>query len=214
MASGQLLWSSTSQQPGLQSRTGQKDQKRGGILTHGGILTALSTGKHSSPIKRGVWIAKKIVDSPPPKPPPNVPELDEENPELAKLTRKAQLEKHRDNASCRDCHMKIDPWGIPFEHYDTTGRYKSKGHFDAGTQFPDGKKVTGLQELKKYLITDKKDLVTRSLVKYLGSYAIGRSLSFVDEDEVKKIMADAKSNGYKLQAIIESIVRSDLFQKF
>ena len=37
----------------------RKDQNRGGILTNGGILTALSTGKHSSPIKRGVWIAKR-----------------------------------------------------------------------------------------------------------------------------------------------------------
>ena len=111
--------------------------------------------------------------------------------------------------------MKIDPWGIPFEHYDTTGRIKKKGeNFAADTKFADGTKVDGLQELKNYLMTDKKELVTRSLVKYLSSYAIGRSLSFVDEDEIKKIMANAKQNDYKLQAIIESIVTSDLFQKF
>ncbi|MCM8531792.1 MAG: DUF1592 domain-containing protein, partial [Lentisphaeraceae bacterium] len=68
----------------------RKENNRGGILTNGSILTALSTGKHSSPIKRGVWLARKIVDSPPPKPPPNVPELDEENPALAKLSMKKQ----------------------------------------------------------------------------------------------------------------------------
>ena len=168
-----------------------------------------------APIKRGVWIARKIVDSPPPKPPADVPPLDEENPSLAKLTRKAQLEKHRENASCHDCHMKIDPWGIPFEHYDTTGRFKNaKENFAADTEFPDGTKVTGLDELKAYLINNKKDLVCRSFVKHLSSYAIGRSLSFMDDDAIKKIISEAKNNDYKIQAIIESIINSDLFQKF
>ena len=191
------------------------ENRRGGILTNGGLLTALSTGKHSSPIKRGVWLARKIVDSPPPKPPPNVPELDEEDPEAAKLTIKQQLEKHRHDVACRDCHMKIDPWGLPFEHYDTTGRLKkSSPMISSDTTFPDGTKVDGLKELKNYLLTEKQDLVTRSLAKYLSSYAIGRSLSFADEDEINKIMQEAKANDYKMQSLIESIVNSDLFLKF
>ena len=193
----------------------QVQHQRGGIITNGGLLTALSTGKHSSPIKRGVWLAKKIVDSPPPKPPPNVPALDEEDPELAKLTIKEQLKLHRDKAACRDCHMKIDPWGLPFEHYDTTGRIKKPSEkISADTTFPDGTEVNGLNELKAYLLKDKKELVSRSLIKYLSTYAIGRSTSFADEDEIKAIMKDAEASDYHLHAIIESIVNSDLFLKF
>lgn len=193
----------------------QAQHQRGGIITNGGLLTALSTGTHSSPIKRGVWLAKKIVDSPPPKPPPNVPALDEEDPELAKLTIKEQLQLHRDKAACRDCHMKIDPWGLPFEHYDTTGRIKAPSDkISADTTFPDGTEVNGLSELKAYLLKDKKELVSRSLIKYLSTYAIGRSTSFADEDEIKAIMKDAEAADYHLHAIIESIVNSDLFLKF
>ena len=192
-----------------------KQHNRGGILTNGGLLTALSTGKHGSPVKRGVWLAKRIVDSPPPKPPPNVPPLDEENPALAKLSMKEQLRQHRDNPSCRDCHMKIDPWGIPFEFYSTVGKYNphdKKAEVD--TEFADGTKVNGLNELKAYILKDKKELVTRSLVKFLSSYASGRSLSFTDEDEIKRLVAEASQKDYKLQNIIESIVHSDIFLKF
>ena len=69
---------------------------------------------------------EKITDNPPPEPPPNVPVPDPEDPEFAKLTKKQQLEKHRDNASCRDCHRKIDPWGVPFEEYDAIGQLRDK----------------------------------------------------------------------------------------
>ncbi|WDE97902.1 DUF1592 domain-containing protein [Lentisphaera profundi] len=189
--------------------------QRGGIITNGGLLTALSTGTHSSPIKRGVWLARKLVDSPPPKPPPNVPALDEENAALAKLTIKEQLQLHRDKAACRDCHMKIDPWGLPFEHYDTTGRIKAPSELiSADTVFPDGTEVNGLNELKAYLINEKADLVSRSLVRHLSAYAMGRSLSFADDYEIKAILKDAKSSNYQIHSIIESIVKSDLFLKF
>ena len=34
------------------------------------------------------------------------------------------LEKHRQKESCNDCHSRLDPWGIPFERYNATGRYQ------------------------------------------------------------------------------------------
>ena len=191
------------------------ESRRGGILTHGSLLTALSDGKHSSPIKRGVWLAKRIVDSPPPKPPPNVPPLDEENPELAKLSMKEKLQLHRDNPSCRDCHMKIDPWGIPFEDYNAIGQFKKRvNRDDTGTVFQDGSRVNGLDELKTYILNEKSELVARSLIKFLSTYASGRSLSFTDEDEIKRMVSEAQNSDYRLQEIIKIIIRSDIFLKF
>ena len=60
----------------------------GGILTQSAILSGLSDGNHSNPIKRGAWFAKKIIADPPKPPPPNVPELSEST---KSLTIKEQL---------------------------------------------------------------------------------------------------------------------------
>ncbi|MBD3672744.1 MAG: DUF1592 domain-containing protein [Planctomycetaceae bacterium] len=63
----------------------------GGLLTQGSYLLANSNGEDSHPIKRAVWILDRLLDSPPAPPPPDVPELDAERPDLAKLTLKEQL---------------------------------------------------------------------------------------------------------------------------
>ena len=43
---------------------------RGGILTGAAILTMNSDGKDSHPLKRGIWLLKRILHDPPPPPPP------------------------------------------------------------------------------------------------------------------------------------------------
>jgi hypothetical protein len=35
------------------------------------------------------------------------------------------LRKHRQVESCNDCHVRLDPWGIPFEEYNAVGRYQT-----------------------------------------------------------------------------------------
>jgi uncharacterized protein YlaI len=34
------------------------------------------------------------------------------------------LAKHRQKESCRDCHTRLDPWGIPFERYNAIGKFQ------------------------------------------------------------------------------------------
>ena len=47
----------------------------GGVLTQAAILAGLSDGRESNPVKRGAWLARKIIAEPPDPPPPNVPAL-------------------------------------------------------------------------------------------------------------------------------------------
>ncbi|MBC7924284.1 MAG: DUF1592 domain-containing protein, partial [Bryobacteraceae bacterium] len=90
----------------------------GGILTQSAILAGLSDGRESNPVKRGAWVARKIIAEPPADPPPNVPALtaDEKG-----LTLRQRLEQHRSVPACMQCHLKIDPWGVAFEEYDAGG---------------------------------------------------------------------------------------------
>ena len=51
--------------------------QRGGLLTHGSILTLTSVPNRTSPVKRGKWVLDQLLCQEPPPPPPNVPGLPE-----------------------------------------------------------------------------------------------------------------------------------------
>ena len=196
-----------------------RSMNRGGLLSQGSFLTGHSSGEDSHPIKRGVWLGEKLLDNPSPEPPPNVPLPDPEDPEFAKLTVKQQLEKHRDKASCRNCHQKIDPWGVAFEQYDAIGLMRTQIRakrgpskpVDAKSVLPGGAEVEGISGLKKYLFENEVDSLSRGVVKHLLSYGLGRSLNFTDDEDIKKILKKVKDSEYRMQAVIESIVTSELF---
>ncbi|MCB1122171.1 MAG: DUF1592 domain-containing protein, partial [Verrucomicrobiae bacterium] len=102
--------------------------KRGGILGHASILTATSNGVETSPVVRGIWILENILGTPPPPPPDDVPPID---PDVrgAKSIRDI-LTKHRESATCHDCHQKIDPLGFALENYDPIGAWRT--HYTQG----------------------------------------------------------------------------------
>lgn len=193
-----------------------ENEHRGGLLSQGAFLNGHSDGVQAHPIKRAVWLKEKILGDSPPPPPPNVPELDPETPGFEDLTLKEQLFLHRNKASCLDCHRKIDPFGVVFENYDAVGRYQltAKGKpIDSKSKLPDGTEVEGVQGIKHYILTLKKEDFTRSLVKNLYAYAIGRDVSFADQKEIDKIVEEVIENDFRFQTVIEQIVLSPSFYK-
>ncbi len=42
------------------------------------------------------------------------------------MTIKDLLRNHRQKESCNACHARLDPWGIPFEHYNAIGKYQPR----------------------------------------------------------------------------------------
>ncbi len=115
-----------------------RNRNLGGLLTQAGILAGLSNGRESNPVKRGAWFARKIVAEPPDDPPPNVPEL--RDIEGRQLSLREKLELHRDQDGCKKCHAGIDPWGIPFEQYDASGRFQNST-IDGRATLPMAKKL-------------------------------------------------------------------------
>ena len=102
------------------------DDARGGLLGQAAFLLANSNGEDSHPIKRAVWILDRLLGSPPASPPADVPDLDTDNPDLAKMTLKQKLAVHSSKESCGSCHREIDPWGIPLENFDAVGRWRAE----------------------------------------------------------------------------------------
>lgn len=185
--------------------------ERGGIISNGIFLTGNSDGKIGNPIKRGVWMISRILDDAPPEPPPNVPGIDPADPDFLNLSIREQLQKHRQNESCYECHQKIDPWGLLFENYNAGGLWDHKSLDNVSLS--NGKSLNNSHELKSYLLKEKKEQFAYSITKYLLRYALGRSLSYVDNPEIDLLVQQSQKDGYLLKNLITNIVKSPLFSR-
>lgn len=189
--------------------------QRGGLLTQAGLLAMNSDGKDSHPLKRGIWMLERLLNDPPPPPPPAVPVIDLADPEIARLTLKERIENHRDQAACRSCHRKIDPWGIAFENFDAIGSWRSdiQGKpVDATSELFNGQKLDGIAGLKRYLLEHRQDQFARAIVYKMTTFALGRPLTFGDRVEIDQLTADLRHQDDGLVTLIKLIAGSDLFQ--
>lgn len=179
----------------------------GGVLTQAALMAGLSDGRESNPVKRGAWLARKIIAEPPPAPPPNVPALKEsEN----GLTLRQRIEQHRSQPGCMQCHSTIDPWGVALEEFDAGGRLK-KQPTDARSKLPDATEVAGIDDLKRYLSQDRIDQVAFSVLKHLATYSTGRTLTYKELHDLKQESAKLKATGYRMQDMIRFVVSSKMF---
>ena len=98
----------------------------GGLLTHGSVLIGNGTGSAPHPIYRAVWLREAILGDEVAPPPADVPALTDTAGESLEhaLSIKDLLAQHRTQESCNDCHVRLDPWGIPFEQYNAIGKYQ------------------------------------------------------------------------------------------
>lgn len=180
----------------------------GGVLTNAGILAGLSDGRESNPVKRGAWLARKIIAEPPDDPPPNVPALPEDE---SHLTLREKLERHRNQPGCAKCHEGIDPWGIPFEQFDAGGLFKKGESVEASSTLPDQTEIADLNALKTYLAEDRIDQVAFSFLKHLTTYAVGRSLTYNEIEFLKEHGVGLRANGYRMQDMIRFVVNTEMF---
>ncbi len=100
------------------------DSRRGGLLSHAGILTVSSYPTRTSPVLRGLWVMENLLGQAPPPPPPDVPELEESELGIGGTLRE-QLEKHRADENCASCHRVMDAIGFGLENYDPIGRWRT-----------------------------------------------------------------------------------------
>ncbi|MBA4190712.1 MAG: hypothetical protein C0467_22230 [Planctomycetaceae bacterium] len=117
----------------------QKANPRGGLLTMAAVCKVTANGTTTSPVKRGAWVMKKVVGTPPQAPPPDVPAVE---PDVKGATTiREQLAKHRDNAACAGCHARFDPPGFALESYDVIGGLRSEYRATEGKKSPEFTKL-------------------------------------------------------------------------
>ena len=187
---------------------------RGGILTQGSVLTVTSNPTRTSPVKRGRWVLEQILGSPPPLPPPNVPELEEEHEAASGKTLRQRLEQHRKDPACANCHAKMDPIGFALENYNAIGAFRTtEGELPIDTtgKLPDGTSFQGITDLKQ-ILKDRKQHFAKCLTEKMLIYALGRGLAYYDRPTVERIVAELEAKDYSSTVLITEIVKSEPFR--
>ncbi len=189
------------------------EDRRGGLLRHGSILTVTSYATRTSPVIRGNWILENIVGTPPPPPPNDVPALEDNNVDQT-LPMRERLGQHRANKACAVCHKLMDPVGFALENFDAIGRWRTHEEgreLDVSGGLPDGQAFTGIDGLEKGLL-ERPELFAGTLTEKLMTFALGRGVEHFDGPAVRKVVAEAAKNDYRISSIILGIVNSIPFR--
>jgi hypothetical protein len=194
---------------------------RGGILGMAGILTYLTDGLRTLPVRRGAYVLDALWNAPPPPPPPNVGDL----PPVGKVkTVRERLELHRQSDSCASCHAKIDPFGIALENYDAIGAWRDRQNgerFKAGKNaplldvsgaLPSGREFKTVGEFKQALLAEK-DHFLRGFAEKMLAYALGRPVGATDRGTIDEILkAIGGPEKHRMQSLIQAVVATQAFQ--
>tara|TARA_B100001057_G_C22820822_1_gene939321 strand:- start:852 stop:2042 length:1191 start_codon:yes stop_codon:yes gene_type:complete len=193
-------------------RVSLKGSERGGLIGQGAFLTASANGVDTSPVVRGVYMLEKMLGYTPPPPPPDVPIIE---PDIrGAVTVREQLEKHREVATCAECHRKIDPLGFALENFDAIGgwrdSYEKNRPIDSAGKLPGGDSFRTVSEFRKLLL-ERQGQFDRGLTEKLMTYALGRELEVSDRPGIDAILTDLNDADGGLRDLLRLIILSDLF---
>ena len=187
---------------------------RGGLLPMAVFLTQNAPGLRTSPVKRGYWVARRVLGEVIPPPPPTVPELPRDE-SKSNLPVRELLAKHRENPACASCHARFDSFGLAFEGYGPVGERRTKDlagrTVDERATFPGGGQGDGLDGLQSYIRARREKDFLNNLCEKTLAYALGRSLMISDEPLLEAMQTKLAASGHKMSALIETIVTSPQF---
>ncbi len=201
---------------------------RGGLLGMAAVHTVTANGTVTSPVKRGAWVLRHLLDEPPEPPPPNVPAVD---PDVrGAVSIRAQLARHTSDAGCASCHAAIDPPGFALEAFDAIGGWRD--HYraardpadptdrpaealtgpvvDTSCTLPDGRACQSFEDFRDAVAADPHRL-SRALARQLVVYATGAAVTAADEDAIERIIEEARDSGGGVRALLHAVVNSRLF---
>lgn len=181
---------------------------RRGLLGQGAMLSVASHSNKASAVKRGKWVASRLLCTPTPEPPPGIAETPEA---LAAKTERERLAIHRADPQCASCHTLIDPIGLGLENFDAIGRFRAEENgvpLDVSGQLPGGQPFNGPEELSTLLAADPRFHACAS--DQLAAYALGRALSTPDQC-VKDAMSASIASGGSVPQLLEVLVTSSAF---
>jgi hypothetical protein len=186
---------------------------RGGILTHGSVLTM--GGDDASMVTRGLFVMHNLLRGVVKDPPAGVDTTPV--PPRPGLSHRGAAQRRIEDRSCGGCHSKFEPLAFGLEKYDGLGTFKVKDHHgnslreDGEVLFPgDAKPISFKTSAELMDLLAKSDRVGESLTWKVTQFSLGRPLGSDDAPIVQQIHRAAQKNGGTWPSVITAILTSDL----
>lgn len=200
---------------------------RGGLLGMAAIHFMGGNGEHTSPVERGAWVLRKLMNDPPPPAPANVPQIARLAGKV--LTTRERLQMHQEDAQCASCHRKIDPVGFGLENFDAVGLWRTEDTYqvkdELGKPVKDASKTWRIEasatlhkgpafndffELRD-IIASRSDAFAKGFSTALIEYALGRPIGFSDEPLIENMVTTASKEKLGVRAFLKALVSSKEF---
>jgi Protein of unknown function (DUF1588)/Protein of unknown function (DUF1585) len=183
--------------------------QRTGILTHPYLMAGFAYTATSSPIHRGVFIARSVLGRSLRPPPMAVSPLPVEL--HADLTTRERITLQTKPEACQSCHTMINPLGFTLENFDAVGRFRTE---DAGKPIdPSGGyrrrngdlvKFQGVRDLANFLA--KSDETQSAFVEQLFHYMIKQPIRAYGPQTLPKLNSSFAENEFNIRRLAVEIV--------
>ena len=183
--------------------------ERAGVLSHPYLMTGFAYSATSSPIHRGVFIARSVLGRtlrPPPEAVvPLAPELQPD------LTTRERVALQTQAESCMACHRLINPLGFTLEHFDAVGRYRkdelNKPVDVTGayrTRTGDLATFAGVRDLAQYLAASEE--THAAFVQQLFHNVVKQPVRAYGSDTHTKLRHAFADGGFSIRKLLVEII--------
>ena len=182
--------------------------KRAGILTHPYLMSALADSTTTSPIRRGVFVARSVLGRAL-LPPPDafVPLAPSLHPDLNTRERVSLQTKA---AVCQSCHSMINPLGFPLEQFDAIGRFRAEENgrpIDVSGEYTSRKgefvKFNSTRELAAYLT--QSDEARTAIVEKLFYFAVQQPIRAYGNQTSRRLKQSFIDSQFHLRKLLVEI---------
>jgi hypothetical protein len=186
---------------------------RGGLLTHGSVLTV--GGDDASMVTRGLFVMHELLRGVVRDPPPCVDATPV--PSKPGLTQRMIAESRIANRSCSGCHTKFETLAYALEPFDGLGTLHEQDEHgnplrdDGQVLFPGDATPIGYRNTAELMdLLAGSERVRESFTWKLTQFAIGRPLGPEDAPVIAEIHRQSQENGGTYRAVLTAIVTSEL----
>ena len=189
------------------------DGRRGGVLSHPYMMSVLSHGGATSPIHRGVFLARSVLGNTL-KPPQEAisPLAPDQHPEL---TTRERVALQTQAVACQTCHTMINPLGFALEEFDPIGRYReteirggtAKPIDASGSYLPrEGQEKTfrGARELAAY-VAESRD-AQEAFVQSLFHALVKQPARAWGPDTLERLRGSFVASGFSIPRLLVDIM--------
>ncbi len=188
-------------------------QQRAGILTHPYLMAGLAYHKDSSPIHRGVFVARNLLGRTLKQPAENFQPLTEEfDPSM---TNRQRVEHQTQDTVCMSCHSVINPLGFSLENFDAVGRFRTAEkekqiNVSAAYKTPTGETVAlaGPRDVANFLVADP--TAQRSFIRQVFHSYVRQSVDAFGEQQLDQLHEKFIANEFNIRLLLLEITKVSL----